>query len=86
MANEGLDKTAADTLVMATPKSRVVQCVGRIQRPCETKMPPLVLDVVDRDVPAFASSRWTRNSLYRKERYETQVLDVRTATEADWFE
>ena len=84
MANEGLDKREADTCVMATPKSRVVQCIGRIQRPCETKMPPLVLDVVD-DATVFANQRWRRQKLYSKEAYEVQVVPVATATPDVWF-
>ena len=73
MANEGLDKREADTCVMATPKGRVTQCIGRIQRPCETKKQPLVLDVVD-DVSIFVPLRWKRQKEYAKEKYEVQVL------------
>lgn len=83
MANEGLDKKEADTCVMATPKARVTQCIGRIQRPCETKMAPLVLDVSD-DVTVFVRLRWTRQKLYSKERYDVQVL--RSDEEAEkWY-
>lgn len=84
MANEGLDKVEADTCVMASPKARVVQCIGRVQRPCETKQPPLVLDVVD-DVSVFRDQRWTRHRLYAKEKYTVQVLDAEKAAEDDWF-
>lgn len=83
MANEGVDKKEADTLVMATPKGRVIQCVGRVQRPCETKKSPLVLDVVD-DVSVFVPLRWKRQKLYSSERYQVQVLS-HDAKEEDWF-
>ena len=73
MANEGVDKKEADTCILATPKGRVIQAVGRIQRPCEKKQAPLVLDVVD-DVSIFPSMRWTRQRMYTKEGYEVQVL------------
>lgn len=73
MANEGVDKREADTCILATPKGRVIQAVGRIQRPCENKKTPLVLDVVD-DVSIFPSMRWTRQRMYTKEGYEVQVL------------
>lgn len=82
MANEGLDKREADTVVMATPKARVTQCIGRIQRPCTTKKTPLVLDVVD-DVGVFEQLRWVRQRLYTKEQYEVQVLKAE-ATD-DWY-
>ena len=83
MANEGVDKKEADTCIMATPKGRVVQCIGRVQRPCENKMPPLVIDVVD-DVSIFTSLRWSRQKMYNKNKYELQVLPA-TAGEAEWF-
>jgi superfamily II DNA or RNA helicase len=85
MANEGLDKREADTCVMATPKSRVTQCIGRIQRPCETKKPPLVLDVADDDTSIFTQLRWKRQRLYAKEKYEIQVVQADAASEHDWF-
>lgn len=84
MANEGVDKTEADTCIMATPKARVAQCIGRIQRPCATKQTPLVVDVAD-DVSIFSSLRWTRQKYYSKEGYEVQVHPV-TAPAEVWFE
>ena len=85
MANEGLDKKEADTCVMATPKSRVVQCIGRVQRPCATKQAPLVLDVAD-DVSVFAQLRWKRQKLYAKEKYEVQVVSCDAEESGqNWF-
>lgn len=83
MANEGVDKREADTCVMATPKGRVVQCIGRIQRPCETKQKPLVLDIAD-DLSVFCALRWKRQKMYKKEKYEVQVLPC-DADSAHWF-
>lgn len=83
MANEGLDKREADTCVMATPKGRVTQCIGRIQRPCETKLPPLVVDVAD-DATFFTQLRWKRQHGYAREHYEIQVLPAAAAPD-EWF-
>ena len=83
MANEGVDKTEADTCVLASPKGRVIQCIGRVQRPCATKQSPLVVDIVD-DVSFFQQLRWSRQRLYSKERYEVQVLNADSAPSA-WF-
>ena len=77
MANEGLDKREADTCVMASPKARVTQCIGRIQRPCATKQGPLVLDVVDENA-FFQTLRWSRQRLYASEKYDVQVVQVRS--------
>jgi superfamily II DNA or RNA helicase len=86
MANEGLDKKELDTCVMATPKGRVTQCIGRVQRPCATKQPPLVLDVAD-TYSVFVPLRWKRQGYYRKEGYKVQVVDVGSARdeEEEWF-
>ena len=84
MADEGIDKREADVCVMATPKGRVTQCIGRIQRPCETKQPPLVLDVADDCSSIFSSMRWKRQSVYRKEGYEVQTLSY-DAPHGEWF-
>lgn len=83
MANEGVDKTEADTCIMATPKGRVTQCIGRVQRPSSTKMSPLVLDIVD-DVSIFGSLRWTRQNMYSKNKYTIQVLPSTAPADA-WF-
>jgi superfamily II DNA or RNA helicase len=83
MASEGLDKPEADTLVLASPKARVVQCVGRIQRPCATKKSPLVLDVAD-DLSVFVHLRWKRQRMYAKEGYTTQVLH-HDVDASQWF-
>jgi superfamily II DNA or RNA helicase len=72
MANEGVDKKEADTCILATPKGRIVQAVGRVQRPCEGKKPPLVLDVAD-NVSIFQALRWKRQHTYSKEHYRVQV-------------
>lgn len=90
MANEGLDKVELDTCVMATPKSRVTQAIGRIQRPCPHKMEPLVLDVAD-TVSIFVPLRYKRQRLYRQERYEVQIRPALAADGASgaapaWFE
>ena len=48
MAEEGMDIPRLDTILLVTPKSNVVQCVGRIQRTHpEKKVAPLVVDFYD---------------------------------------
>lgn len=84
MANEGVDKKEADTCVLATPKGRVTQAIGRVQRPCPGKKEPLVLDVAD-DVSIFPAMRWTRQRMYTKEGYAVQVLDALGAAPDAWF-
>jgi len=47
MLEEGYDDPDLDTLILATPRSRVQQTVGRIERTKAGKHVPLVIDVVD---------------------------------------
>ena len=83
MANENLDKEGSTPSSLATPKSRVTQAVGRIQRPCPTKQMPIVLDVAD--VHALAYLRWKRQNYYRSQGYQMQILDAVGTDEGQWF-
>lgn len=67
MASEGFDVKSLDTLVLATPKSDVVQSVGRILRelPENRKNIPLVLDIVD-DFSLFSKQAEKRLKYYKK--------------------
>lgn len=48
MAREGLDIPTLSACVFATPIANVEQAVGRVQRPCPTKVTPVVcVDVLD---------------------------------------
>ena len=47
MANEGLDIPTLNTLILATPKSDIIQSIGRIMRKKHDEYPPLILDFID---------------------------------------
>ena len=47
LAREGLDVPTLDALILATPRSDVVQACGRVLRET-TKMSPVIVDVVDK--------------------------------------
>jgi hypothetical protein len=66
MAKEGLDIPALDTLVMATPMGDVLQGVGRILRMDDDKKRPIVVDIVDRNVPIFMNMYHARMRLYEQ--------------------
>lgn len=71
MASEGMNIPALDTLIMASPKSDIIQSVGRIlrKRAEDRKVVPLVVDVVD---PHMSLSRQfkRRKTVYRKYNYD----------------
>lgn len=57
MFGEGTDIPALDTLVLCTPRSRIEQMVGRIQRLHAGKKTPFVVDIVDKLPYGFALFR-----------------------------
>jgi superfamily II DNA or RNA helicase len=61
---EGYDDDALDTLILATPRSRIQQSVGRIERTRLGKAVPLVIDVVD-TWSIYARMRYKRKTFYK---------------------
>jgi superfamily II DNA or RNA helicase len=61
---EGYDDDTLDTLILATPRSRVQQSVGRIERTRAGKAVPLVLDIVD-TWSIYARMRYKRRAFYK---------------------
>ena len=68
MAQEGLDIPRLDTLIFATPKTNVVQAVGRILRPSEGKQQPVVLDFID-NIGILEGYWKKRRNQYTQEQY-----------------
>jgi superfamily II DNA or RNA helicase len=66
MAAEALDIKSLTTLVLASPKTDVVQCVGRILRTKHDR--PLVIDIIDPH-DMFGRQWIKRRAYYRKNKY-----------------
>lgn len=67
MAAEALDIKSLTTLVLATPKSDIVQAVGRIMR--ETHTQPLIIDIIDSHQP-FLNQFNKRKTFYNEKNYK----------------
>ena len=69
LAKEGLDIPSLDTLHLCTPTKdpiAVKQSAGRVERACEGKLPPVVYDYVDEDIPYCLGAYRKRKSILRK--------------------
>ena len=67
MAAEGLDIPSLTTLILATPKSDIVQSVGRILR--EKHSNPLIIDIIDQH-DCFANQFSKRKAFYNEKNYK----------------
>ena len=80
MASEGMDIPKLNTIVLASPKSDVIQSVGRIlrEKPEKRKFHPLVIDIVDvhPNLSHFDSQYNKRLKFYHQQNYE--VFSINT--------
>jgi superfamily II DNA or RNA helicase len=83
MANEGLDIPTLNALVLSTPKSDIIQSVGRICRMKHENIQPLIIDIVDK-FSIFENQSRKRFDVYKKKKYQiediTYNLDKNIAT------
>lgn len=68
MAEEGLDIPTLNTIVLATPKPRVIQSVGRILRSETYDVSPEVIDIADQ-LSLFTNFGISRQKYYIKAKY-----------------
>jgi superfamily II DNA or RNA helicase len=73
MANEGLDIPSLNGLVLSTPKSDIIQSVGRICRMKHENIQPLIIDIVDQ-FSIFDNQSKKRFNVYKKKNY--QIEDI----------
>ena len=73
MANEGLDIPSLNGLILGTPKSDIIQTVGRICRVKHENIQPLIIDVVDK-FSIFDNQSKKRFKLYKQYKYEIEDI------------
>ena len=77
MAAEALDIKTLSTLVMVTPKTDIIQCIGRILRVRHSQ--PIVVDIVDKH-DLFQNQWAKRRTYYKKCNYRIRMIDSRNYT------
>lgn len=76
MAEEGLDISGLNVVILCTPKSAVKQSVGRILRKDVYEEHPIVVEIVDKDNHIFTRQSARRDAYYHKQHYNIQMFDV----------
>ena len=77
MASEGLDIPSLNTLILASPKSDIVQSVGRILRKKHNMIKPIIVDIVDQ-FSIFVKQSSKRHIYYEKCGYDIKQIDYYT--------
>lgn len=73
MAAEGLDIATLSTLIFVTPKTDIVQSVGRILRTKHSN--PIVVDIVDKH--QLFQNQWNKRKVYyKKSNYNIKMINV----------
>ena len=73
MANEGLDIPSLNGLVLSTPKSEIIQSIGRICRVKHETIQPIIIDVVDK-FSIFENQGRKRFTVYKGKKYEIEDI------------
>ena len=73
MASTGLDIPSLNGLILATPRSDIIQSIGRIDRIVHTDIQPLIIDIVD-TFSVFESQSRKRFAVYKKKKYNMEDI------------
>jgi len=77
MASEGMDIPKLNTMILASPKSDIVQSVGRILRQKKEirKFTPLIVDIQD-EFATFKNQSKKRLTFYNRCKYDITIYDL----------
>ena len=73
MASTGLDIPTLNGLVLATPRSDIIQSIGRIDRIIHIGIEPIIIDICD-DFSIFTNQGRKRLSVFKKKKYMVEDL------------
>jgi superfamily II DNA or RNA helicase len=78
LASEGMDVPELNTVILASPKSDIQQSIGRIfrQKAEDREHQPLIIDLIDENIPSFKRKFTQRNRIYRKNKFNVTKEEV----------
>ena len=78
LASEGMDVPSLNTVILASPKSDIQQSIGRIfrQKAEDREHQPLIIDLIDENIPSFKRKFTQRNRIYRKNKFNVTKVEV----------
>jgi len=79
LVSEGFDIPTLNTLVLASPKSDIVQIIGRIDRKIHDNVEPLILDYVD-NFSMFENQGRKRFAVYKKNKFNISDTHINIET------
>ncbi len=82
LLEEGYDDPNLDTLLMVTPRSRIQQTIGRIERTAAGKLQPWVIDITD-SFSVFPNMFWKRKTFYTSRGFQITECPEDLATILD---
>jgi len=82
LLEEGYDDPNLDTLLMVTPRSRIQQTIGRIERTAVGKLQPWVIDITD-SFSVFPNMFWKRKTFYTSRGFQITECPQDLATILD---
>ena len=82
MASEGMDIPKLNTIILASPKSDIVQSIGWILRQKKENRikHPYIIDIKD-DISIFNNQYKKRLSYYSKNKYDITIINLDGTTE-----
>jgi hypothetical protein len=73
MASTGLDIPTLNGLVLATPRSDIIQSIGRIDRIIHIDIEPIIIDICD-NFSIFSNQAKKRLSVFKKKKYMVEDI------------
>ena len=73
---DGVDQKDLDCLIMTSPISNIAQIVGRVNRECEGKPQPIVIDFVDIGCERIRTTFYNRLNYYREKGFIVNFIMI----------